>query len=214
MSSRTDGLVDDYLERLNAELADLPRARRRELVQEISEHIAEARSHLAAQSEAEIRALLERLGEPEDIAAEALEPCDLPPRRVGWKETAALVLLPIGGVVLPVLGWFIGVALLWVSNAWSTRDKLAGTLLVPGGLLLPLTLLLLAEESSGCGTLFTPQLSPRPIASTNCPPTDGTALWGTAVWEVAFVVMLGLLSLSMTAFLARRMARRSVAVAA
>jgi hypothetical protein len=74
MSSRTDHLVDDYLKRLNAELADLPRARRRELVEEISEHIAAARSELAAPSGAEIRMILERLGEPEDIAAEAREP--------------------------------------------------------------------------------------------------------------------------------------------
>jgi hypothetical protein len=101
MSSRTDHLVDDYLKRLNAELADLPRARRRELVEEISEHIAAARSELAAPSGAEIRMILERLGEPEDIAAEAREPFELPPRRVGWKETAVLVLLPIGGVILP-----------------------------------------------------------------------------------------------------------------
>src|SRR5688500_20053926 len=45
------------------ELSDLPRARRRELVQEISEHIEEARSGLEAQTEAEMRTLFERLGE-------------------------------------------------------------------------------------------------------------------------------------------------------
>jgi hypothetical protein len=208
MSMTADKLVDDYLERLGNALRGLPKARRRELVQEISEYIAEGRASLAGTDEAGIRRLLERLGEPEDIAAEALEPFELTRRRVGRKELAALVLLPIGGVILPVLGWFIGVVLLWISDAWSTRDKLLGTLLVPGGLLLPLTLLLMAEESSGCGTLFTPQLSPRPIATDTCPPTDGTALWGTAVWEVAFVIALGLLSLATTARLARRLGRR------
>lgn len=208
MSMTADKLVDDYLKRLESELGGLPRARRRELVQEISEYIAEGRAGLAGPDEGGIRTLLERLGEPEDIAAEALDSFEHRRRRVGRKELGALVLLPLGGVILPVLGWIIGVVLLWISDTWSTRDKLLGTLLVPGGLLLPLSLLYMAEESNGCGTLFTPQLSPRPIASDNCPPTDGTALFGTAVWEVAFVIALGLLSLSMTALLARRLGRR------
>ncbi|MEP6641798.1 MAG: hypothetical protein ABJB93_07800 [Gaiellales bacterium] len=34
-----------------------------------------------------------------------------------------------------VIGWFVGALLLWVSQAWTLRDKLVGTLLVPGGLL-------------------------------------------------------------------------------
>jgi hypothetical protein len=49
-------------------------------------------------------------------------------------EIATLVLLPLGGVVIPLLGWLIAAALLWSSDAWTTRDKLIGTLLVPGGL--------------------------------------------------------------------------------
>jgi hypothetical protein len=49
------------------------------------------------------------------------------------REVATLVLLPIGGIVVPVLGWFVGVALLWTSERWSVRDKLLGTLVVPGG---------------------------------------------------------------------------------
>ena len=36
-------------------------------------------------------------------------------------------------VLLPVL-WVVGVVLLWRSRAWTTRDKLIGTLVVPGGL--------------------------------------------------------------------------------
>lgn len=46
-------------------------------------------------------------------------------RRRGKNEWAAVVLLP--------LIWVAGVVLLWRSRAWSTRDKLVGTLLVPGG---------------------------------------------------------------------------------
>jgi hypothetical protein len=122
MSPTADKLVEDYLKRLNAELRDLPRARRRELVDEISDHIAEARAGLETEDEAEIRTLLDRLGEPEEIAAEAGERHGTRPKRRPL-DVAALILLPIGGVVLPVLGWFVGVALLWLSDAWTTRTS-------------------------------------------------------------------------------------------
>jgi hypothetical protein len=200
MASRADTLVADYLKRLEAELRSLPRARRRELVDEISGHIAVARGGIQNEEEADVRTLLDRLGEPEDIAAEATGRHGLAGKR-GWKEVAALILLPIGGVVLPVVGWFVGVVLLWVSDAWTTRDKLVGTLFFPGGLLLPLGLGVMAGEASSCGTVVNPQLSPQPIGS-NCPPADGTA-----AWEIALVVLLVLVPIVTTVYLARRMRR-------
>ncbi len=96
MNPISEQLIRAYLKRLNEELADLPSARRREIVDEISEHIDEARASGAA-DEASVRSLLDRLGDPADIAADARE-------RFG-----------VGGLVLPVLGWFVGVALLWAS---------------------------------------------------------------------------------------------------
>ncbi len=36
-------------------------------------------------------------------------------------------------MLLPLV-WVVGVVLLWRSRAWSVRDKLLGTLVVPGGL--------------------------------------------------------------------------------
>ena len=197
MASTADKLVADYLKRLNGELRGLSRVRRRELVDEISEHIAEARADLESENEAAIRTLLDRLGEPEEIAAEATERFGVVPRKAGWKEVGALIMLPIGGVLLPVLGWFIGIVLLWISDAWSTRDKLVGTLLFPGGLLLPLALGVMAEGSSGCST---------PVG-TECPPDSG----GTGAWQVALVVMLLLVPLVTTVYLARRLGRTSAA---
>ncbi len=41
--------------------------------------------------------------------------------------------LLFGGLVIPILGWLIGV-MLWSSRVWATRYKLIGTLLIPGGL--------------------------------------------------------------------------------
>jgi len=175
MTTSTDRIVEDYLSRLRAALGGLPRARRRELVQEISDHIAEGRASLPQGDEAAVRGLLDRLGDPDDIAAEAR--VALPRKRFTRKERAALALLSVTGLVLPA------------------------------------TLLGLAEESSGCGTLFTPQLSPRPIASSTCPPTDGSAVFGTAVWEVGFVILLGVLSLALAASIVRRAGRRQTASA-
>lgn len=59
----------------------------------------------------------------------------------GWLETVALLLLLVGGFFY-VVGWFAGVVLLWLSRVWTRRDKVIGTLVVPGGLLLPVLLLL------------------------------------------------------------------------
>ena len=67
---RRDPLVDDYLRRLEAAAAALPRERRAELVGEIEEHV-EAALDEAGDDEAAVRNVLERLGSPEEIAAAA-----------------------------------------------------------------------------------------------------------------------------------------------
>lgn len=46
-------------------------------------------------------------------------------------------LVQIGALVLTPLVWPVGVAPLWSSSAWNRRDKLVGSLVTPGGLLLP-----------------------------------------------------------------------------
>lgn len=160
MSTRADELINEYLDRLEEELADFPSTRRRELVQEISAHIAEARASLENEDEASIRNLLDRMGDPADIAAEAAGPpaAEAPPpppqqgktRGSGW-DVAALVMLLVGGLILPVVGWFVGVVLLWTSETWSTGEKLLGTLLVPGGLALPLFLVTVGTSGKSCG---------------------------------------------------------------
>lgn len=68
----------------------------------------------------------------------AIAPDTLAPRRKrgapGSHESAAIVLLLLGGFIVGI-GWIAGVALLWTSRRWTTRDKLIGTFLPPGGLL-------------------------------------------------------------------------------
>jgi uncharacterized membrane protein len=212
MSTSADKLVEDYLDRLERELADFPSARRRELVQEISEHIAEARAGLESENEAEIRNLLDRMGDPADIAAEAAGPSagELPAepvvreRRAGVVEIGALVMLLIGGLVLPVIGWIVGVVLLWVSSAWTVPQKLLGTLIVPGGLALPLGLLVLATSSATCVQVPVAG-APNPIACSSG--GSGGETLGTIV-----VILLAFASVATVAYLARRMNRNALAV--
>lgn len=137
-TSPVDHVVTDYLKRLEAAAASLPPARRMELLQEIREHIEAARAAGAAADEATVRTMLDRLGEPEDIVAAALESSpDAEPVRVVEQpstglELAAALLLTVGSFI-PLIGWAVGAVLLWGSRRWSTREKLLGTLVVPGG---------------------------------------------------------------------------------
>ena len=81
--------------------------------------------------EAGAAAVLERLGDPDEIVAEQLGRLGVP--RLGARTWSAVILLLFGGF-LAGAGWLVGVALLWSSRAWTRREKLIGTLLVPGGL--------------------------------------------------------------------------------
>jgi Protein of unknown function (DUF1700) len=142
--------VKEYLHDLDQELRDLPRSRRQELLGEIHEHIDSALAESPAVDEAEVRNVLDRLGDPSDIAEEARQRFGVPRQRSRGLEIAALIFLLIGGVIIPVVGWFIGVILLWSSRVWTTREKVAGTLLFPGGLLLPAFLSLAPVRVESC----------------------------------------------------------------
>jgi len=130
VTTDVDTLVLRYLENPETELHDLPAGRRQELLDEVAEHIASARAALEPETEAGVRSVLERLGDPADIAAEARERFGVPapPARPAtpWLEVATIVAL-----VVPFLGWIVGVVLVWLSRLWTTRDKLVSTI---GGL--------------------------------------------------------------------------------
>ncbi|HLB78132.1 MAG TPA: hypothetical protein VJO72_13960 [Candidatus Dormibacteraeota bacterium] len=124
-------IVSGYLARLEQALATLPPARRAELVDDVRSHIAEARRGLAEETDADFLNILDKLGDPADIAADARERLGAqpapPPVPLGILEIAAIVAL--------VLVWPAGIALVWLSSAWSQRDKLIATVFVPGGVL-------------------------------------------------------------------------------
>ena len=166
MSTDDDQLVEDYLRELHIAAQGLPADRRDELIEEITAHIAEARQ--SDGSPLAVRNILDRLGDPADIIRAAADtPPGSPaspawsgapgsgaghpagqPGRAGALELAAVLFLLLGGIVIPVLGWFIGVVLLWMSPRWTSKDKLLGTLVWPGGLLAP-ALLVVAGAAAG-----------------------------------------------------------------
>jgi hypothetical protein len=57
--------------------------------------------------------------------------------RRGFQENLTIALLLVGGFAFS-FGWLVGAVLLWLSDAWTIREKLVGTLVVPGGLALAL----------------------------------------------------------------------------
>ena len=138
--------VGEYLRRLQRSMGDLPARRRDEILAEIEEHIAAGLAELPTPTEADVRNVLERVGDPADIAAEARERFGIKPARRRWTDPAAIILLLIGGFT--IVGWFVGVVLLWISDVWSTRDKIIGTLVVPGGLAGALGVTLAADSVS------------------------------------------------------------------
>lgn len=138
-------LATDWLDRLRTEAERLPASERADLVSEIEAHLAE--SIPPGASETEVREALDRLGDPEEIVAEAAGPPEEVHERRGTHEWAAIILLLAGGFLLGV-GWIVGAVLLWTSKAWTVRDKLIGTLLVPGGLALANVFLLAGLEVS------------------------------------------------------------------
>jgi len=220
MSTTPDKLVERYLKHLEIELDDMPRDRRRELVDEIAGHIAEARAGLEHETEADVRNILEGLGDPAVIAEDARERFEVAtpavgrPFKAGWMEIAALVLLLGGALIIPVFGWLIGVVLLWVSNAWNVRDKLIGTLFWPGGLGLAVFLILFPSGSSGGATATVCEVNPSTGQQFNC--SDSGSDSGFAVGAVGALLLFAIFAVPIitTAYLAYRLRNQPAAATA
>jgi hypothetical protein len=94
------------------------------------------------------------------------------------REELALIFLTVGSFV-PVVGWLVGVVLLWTSRRWTTGEKLAGTLLVPRG---PGAVALVA------GAFALTASSVWRCAGVRCTSGPDDAGLRSAVFVVAFVV--------------------------
>lgn len=195
----THPLVERYLKRLQEELVHLDAARRAAIVGSVKEDIEAALADVAG-TDADVRAVLASMGSPADVAAAAHHRSGVVPPQGGAREVGAIALLLVGGVILPLIGWFIGVVLLWSSHVWTRRDKTIGTLVVPGGLALPLLLAALAVTASGDACVTEP--GPGGTLVEVCDPTTGATVIGSAI------LVLSTLAPILTSFhLARRMRR-------
>ena len=137
--------VGEYLRRLQRSMGDVPAERRDEILAEIEEHIAGLMAETPEPTEADVRNVLERVGDPDDIAAEARERFEIHPTRprtrASWTDTATVALLVLGSLMLVLLArpeglvvaWVAAVVLLWISDVWSTGEKVRVTLVVLAG---------------------------------------------------------------------------------
>jgi uncharacterized membrane protein len=117
-------IIEGYLARLEAELAGLPADRRRELVRDVRDHIDDSRATLEQETDADLHNIVDRLGEPSELAQEAREREEVKGsngQHWGWVEVAS--------IVLTILVWPAGAILVWLSRVWSHREKLIGTLI-------------------------------------------------------------------------------------
>jgi uncharacterized membrane protein len=205
MNATRPHAVGEYLRRLQRSMGDLPAARRDEIVAEIEEHIAEVLAEEGpTPTEAAVRNALERVGDPADIAAEAREGLGIAPARPRWTDVAAIPLLLVGGFIPPVLGWIVGVVLLWISDVWSTRDKIIGTLVVPGGLALPLGLTFIASNAPvSC------EVAPGTNEFGPCVAATSSTMAGALEWIV--LVFLVIAPIVVAVHLARKLRRARLA---
>jgi hypothetical protein len=205
-------LAEDYLRRLRQAGRQLPPERLDELLADIEGHLADAVPPDASDDEA--LEVLERLGPPGDII-EAEQPSAFQPTdRRGWREWTAVILLPLGGFAFGV-GWLVGLVLLWSSRLWTTRDKLIGTLIVPGGIATALLVVVLTATTRRCTgfTTVNPSTGAVGRASVHCTPSGGPSAATTAL-QIALLVFVVLGPVVSAVYLARRARTKRPLVAA
>ena len=62
-----------------------------------------------------------------------------------------VLMLMLGGFVLPVVGWLAGVVMLWTGRTWNTGEKWLGTLVWPVVVIVPLVPIVVTGLSGGMG---------------------------------------------------------------
>lgn len=176
-----------YLAELRAGLIALPREEQDAIVADVSDHITAEVEALPDDADVhDVELILQRLGSPATLAADAVGPAVAVPSTasvaaVGPSRYArfsaspgyaamTLLILAIGGVVVPFLGWFVGLFFLWTSSVFQARDKVIGTLVLPVGFgfIGLLSVLPFATTSSFCSSTDN---GPETCV------TDGPPLW-------------------------------------
>jgi hypothetical protein len=232
-SPSADPRIAAYLDALGRALYGLPEPSRSEVYDEIRQHIADQLAQRGGDATA-IPEILDRLGDPNDIAREAGAgyPAAGAPAAGYWgggypggapqqskaQEIFAVILIAIGGFIGGI-GWIVGVVLLWSSRRFSTADKLIGTLLIPGGLAVGLVLVFIGgivpatvsvdscNDSGPASLTYGRHLVRVSNVASDCV-SQGT---GTSVATVIFIVV-GVVALIGPIYTTIRLSRRVAAM--
>ncbi len=127
MTDTTPQVVRSYLSELDAALRGLPEPVRQEILGGVTEELTGLDASAAA-------ARIEELGDPAFIAAEARAESGVTDAAAPthpdalWYTVIASLLVAFGGIVVPVVGWIAGIAMVWLSRAWFTWEKWVATL--------------------------------------------------------------------------------------
>ncbi|QAY72062.1 hypothetical protein ET445_00665 [Agromyces protaetiae] len=135
-----------YLRELDAALAGVPQALRRDILDGIASDLAGLDPAAAAER-------IEQLGDPNEIAADvsggvpaasggepgasatalAAPPAQVappaPPVSPRWYVVVTSLVVAFGGFVIPVIGWIAGITMMWMSRSWARWEKWTATLL-------------------------------------------------------------------------------------
>ncbi|MFE7975781.1 HAAS signaling domain-containing protein [Streptomyces shenzhenensis] len=140
--TRTHPLVRAYLSSVDQRAGTLPKARREELLADLSEHIEASLADADHSDDAAVSRVLDQLGDPGAIADAALaeEPGGpagpQPESRARTHVTLALVVLAFPLTLVPVIG-ILGLAAavaglwrIWKSPQWTRPEKVRATALM------------------------------------------------------------------------------------
>jgi uncharacterized membrane protein len=196
-------VVRSYLGELESALAGVPADVARDILDGVAEELAGLDSAAAATR-------IEELGDPTFIAAEAraesgvsgeeprvkstsaaLPATSGPPANdAQWYIVLASLLVAFGGIVLPLLGWVFGIAMVWVSKTWRTWEKwtatLAPALIVAVSVLVSSGLRSLSEDQARSGGFAGPTVGDFSV------PLLVDAWWSGLLLMVGLTVVVGI----------------------
>lgn len=111
MTSKNDRLVDEWLRAVSRAANDLSPHQRDGLLADLREHIATERAELRPETEAGLRTILDRLGDPAGIVTEARRGAPSPTRH-GVKATsvALIAVIVMAIILLCAAGLYFGMA--------------------------------------------------------------------------------------------------------
>ena len=121
--------IEDYLTELDGLLVDVDPVTREGLVNGI-------REELSALAPADADTRLRALGDPAFVAASVRAErgtLTLQKEDAAWYSILTVLLLTVGGFIIPGIGWLAGLVMLWASRTWAVSHKVIGTLVALGG---------------------------------------------------------------------------------